>query len=130
MPAIKNLFKAILFCCLLSTALFSCNKGNQWVLYYKDSANALYYYDTKSILHPSNNIVRVRVWIAYSGGNLLEKESENLMEIDCFRKMQHAAELKTLLRDGRLILASGALWKNIRPGTAGEALQKNICYKH
>ena len=98
--------------------------------YYKDSANALYYYDTKSLSHPSNNIVRVRVRVAYSGDNLLEKESVNLMEIDCFRKMQHAAELRTLLRDGRVILAQGALWRNIRPGTAGEALQKNICYKH
>ncbi|MGO9015490.1 MAG: hypothetical protein ACLQF0_10965 [Dissulfurispiraceae bacterium] len=96
--------------------------------YYKDSSNALYYYDTKSIYHLSNNIVRVRVWIAYSGNNLLEKESVNLMEIDCFKKMHHATELRTLLRDGRSIQTPGALWRNIRPGTAGEALEKNICH--
>ena len=98
--------------------------------YYKDSANALHYYDTKSIYHLSNNIVRVRVWIAYSGDNLLEKESVNLMEIDCFQQMQRATELRTLLRDGRSIQTRGTLWRNIRPGTAGEALKKSICYKH
>ena len=130
MQAIKKLFKATLFCCLLSAALISCKNEKQWVQYYKDSANALYYYDTKSIYHLSNNIVRVRVWIAYSKDNLLEKESVDLMEIDCFHKMQHAVELRTLLRDGRSIQTPGPSWRNIRPGTAGEVLQKKICYKH
>ncbi len=98
--------------------------------YYRDSANALHYYDTASIRHLSNNMIRVRVWIAYPGNNLLERESVNIMEIDCFRHMQHAVELRTLLRDGRSIQTLGTSWRNIRPGTAGEALQKNICYKH
>lgn len=129
MPAIKNRFRSVILCCLLSAVLMSCNKGKQWVQYYKDSANAFYYYDTKSIHHISNNIVRVRVWIAYSGNNLIEKESVNLMELDCFRKMEHTAEHRTLLRDGRSILTPGSFWRNIRPGTAGEALQKKICYK-
>jgi len=130
MPALKKLLEAILFCCLLSAALISCKKGKQWVQYYKDSANALYYYDTKSIHHISNNIMSVRVWISYSKENILEKESVDQIEIDCFHKMQHATELRTLLRDGRSIQTPGPLWRNIRPGTAGEALQKNICYKH
>ncbi len=132
LQAIKRLSRAIVFSCLLAAVLtfISCKKEKQWVQYYKDSANALYYYDTKSIYHLSNKLVSVRVWVSYSGNNLLEKESVNLMEIDCFQKMQRAAELRTLLRDGRSIRTPGTSWRNIRPGTAGEALEKNICYKY
>ena len=115
----------------------SSNVIHKW---YSDDEFSFWYYDSKSITHPSENIVRVWAKCIYTekGRKGLVSNmgaryrgtyySKGYMELNCADKMAHALSIIFYSEEGDIITSlSAEKWNFIPPKSANEKLYQEIC---
>jgi hypothetical protein len=116
----------------------SSNVTHKW---YADDEFSFWYYDSKSITHPSENIVRVwtkriytekgRTDLASTMGARYRDTSyaEGYMELNCPDKMAHALSVIFYSKEGDIINSSSYVWKwnFIPPKSVNDRLYQEIC---
>jgi Surface-adhesin protein E len=116
------------------------SKGASWK-FYGSTEDFEGYYDTQNIIHPSKNIVRVRVrlnitekgvlYFVRNLGNKYENVSYciNLNEINCLEKKYRSLSRDFYDNKGEVIISTRppSKWNFITPESIGENLFKEVC---
>ena len=117
--------------------------GADWKQY-AETDRAVLYYDVKSVIHPSKDVIRVSEKRVFTMKGVLQIVKQpgfgkrydglsyvtGLSELQCTDKKKRTVSVAWYSKDGSLLSSDkdeGSNWKPITPGSSAEALYKMVC---
>jgi hypothetical protein len=111
---------------------------------YAETDRAVLYYDVKSLIHPSKDVIRVSEKRVFTVKGVLQVVKQpgfgkryeglsyatGLSELQCTEKKKRTVSVGWYSKDGSLLSSDkdeGSNWKPIPPGSSAEALYKVVC---
>ena len=116
-------------------------RGEDWRIYYETGDGGSFYYDSESVVHPSQGAIKVSLKAVYSEkgrdyfGKTFGKRYKNLShgiilsEINCFKKTVRSLSEEAFSNGGEVLYSSKKVgeWEIIVPGTNAEGLYQVLC---
>jgi hypothetical protein len=103
-------------------------EDNRWEHFFTNSTGDRFYYDASSISKLPHSIVRVRVKGLSARQNVIVKEFEQVIEVNCENMIYRKLEAQTVRADGTVLADTEApIWNSIESGSYTESLSEKVC---
>ena len=116
-------------------------RGEDWRIYYETGDGGSFYYDSESVVHPSQGAIKVSLKAVYSEkgrdyfvktfGKRYKNLSHGIIlsEINCFKKTVRSLSEEAFSNGGEVLYSSKKVgeWEIIVPGTNAEGLYQVLC---
>jgi hypothetical protein len=113
---------------LLSWAVHAQYEG--WEHFYTNLAGDRFYYDPNSVVSVSKTVSTVRIKGSSARENTTIKTFEQLLEIDCNKRMYRKLESQITRHDGSVYTeAKSNEWSQVLPDSSMESLLDKACPK-